>query len=253
MRTPWHKIWGCARGPVTGLAPHTRIVTGATMFAACMVTPADTVIGSFLVMGIAVAWTIACRPPLNVVGATLFFGLALFLPYFLLVPLIPVDSSLASEHWQRAFVVPWSVLLRGLSGMLISIGTAAALSASDLREGLVRLPVPTVVTAILLQIVHQTATLFYETRRVASAVAVRGASTGGVAVWRVLFSLPRVWLPRIIVRAERVAAAMELRGYCDGDLRPFQRVTMGVADGVALVLAVGVLGLAATIRLWSIR
>ncbi len=253
MRTSWHNIWGCARGPVKGLAPQIRIMAGVTMFAACMVSPADTTIGSLVVMGAAAVWIIACRPPVNVIGATLLLGLVLFLPYFLLMPLIPVDPSVAAGRWQRAFFVPWSVLLRGISGMLISIGTVASLNASDLREGLVRLPVPTVVTAILLQIVHQTATLFYETRRVAAAMAVRGASGGGVAAWRVLFSLPRVWFPRIIVRAERVAAAVELRGYCDGELRSFQRVTMGVADGIALVLAFGVLGLAATIRLWSIR
>jgi energy-coupling factor transporter transmembrane protein EcfT len=229
-----------------------RLLAGATMFAACMVAPTDTVIGSFLVMGVAAVWIIACWPPVNVVGAALLFGLALFLPYFLLMPLIPVDPSVAAERWQRAFLIPWSVLLRGLSGMLISIGTATSLSTSDLREGLARLPVPTIVTAILLQIVHQTATLFYETRRVALAVAVRGASGGSVAAWRVLFSLPRVWLPRIIGRAERVAAAMELRGYCDGELRSFQRVTIRVVDGVVLALAVGVLGCAVIIRFWSI-
>jgi energy-coupling factor transporter transmembrane protein EcfT len=136
--------------------------------------------------------------------------------------------------------------------MLVSIGTVASLSASDLREGLLRLPVPRVVSAILLQIVHQAATLFYETRRVASAVAVRGASNARVTGWRVLSSLPRVWLPRIIVRAERVAAAMELRGYCDGDLRSFRQHRMGLADGAALVLAIGVLGLSVMARIRGI-
>jgi len=69
------------------------------------------------------------------------------------------------------------------------------------------------------QIVHQAASLFYETKRVASAMAVRGASGGGKAAWQVLWSLPRVWLPRIVDRADRVADAMELRGYCDGETR----------------------------------
>jgi len=252
MRTSWHDIWGSARGPVMGLAPQTRLLSGATIFAACMVAPAATLQGPLIVIGATVMWLIACRPPLKVVRGALVLGLVLFLPYFLLLPIIPVDPSPGIGRWWHAVAVPWGVLLRGLSGMLVSIGTVASLSASDLREGLLRLPVPRVVSAILLQIVHQAATLFYETRRVASAVAVRGASNARVTGWRVLSSLPRVWLPRIIVRAERVAAAMELRGYCDGDLRSFRQHRMGLADGAALVLAIGVLGLSVMARIRGI-
>ena len=132
--------------------------------------------------------------------------------------------------------------------MLVSVATVTSLTASDLREALVRLPVPSIVSAVLLQIVHQTGTLFYETQRVASAMAVRGASSGGVAAWRLLVSLPKVWLPRVLVRAERVAAAMELRGYCDADLPSFPRVKSRLADGAVVVLGIGVLALAITLR-----
>ena len=136
--------------------------------------------------------------------------------------------------------------------MLVSVATVASLTASDLREALVRLPVPSIVSAILLQIVHQTATLFYETERVASAMAVRGASSGGTTAWRVLASLPKVWLPRVLVRAERVAAAMELRGYCDADLPSFRQHKSRPADAGVLVLSIAVLALAITLRVWGV-
>ncbi len=130
---------------------------------------------------------------------------------------MPLDGASAAAGWEHGFAVSANLLVRGVSGVLISMATVASVSVSDLREGLTRLPLPGIVSAIVVQIVHQTASLFYETKRVASAMAVRGASGGGKAAWQVLWSLPRVWLPRIVDRADRVADAMELRGYCDGE------------------------------------
>jgi energy-coupling factor transporter transmembrane protein EcfT len=175
-------------------------------------------------------------------------GLALFLPYFLLLPWLPDAPSGTAGSGRHALVVPWTILLRGLGGMLVCTATVTSLTAADLREALLRLPVPGIVSAILLQIVHQTSTLFYETRRVAAAMAVRGASSGGATAWRVLASLPQVWLPRVIVRAERVGAAMELRGYCDGHLQPFHATALGLADLGTLGVAAAALGSAVALR-----
>jgi energy-coupling factor transporter transmembrane protein EcfT len=252
MRTAWHDIWGCAHGPVKALAPHTRVLAGATVFATCMTAPPGMPQGSLVTIVATLAWLAACRPPLRVVRSTLTLGLVLFFPYFLLLPLLPSAASAGTRGWEQGLAVPWSVLLRGMSGMVVSVATVTCLTASDLREALVRLPVPSIVSAILLQIVHQTATLFYETQRVASAMAVRGASSGCTTAWRVLASLPKVWLPRVLVRAERVAAAMELRGYCDADTLSFRQVRSGLADGVVLVLGIGVLALAITLRVWGV-
>jgi energy-coupling factor transporter transmembrane protein EcfT len=248
MRTSWHDIWGSARGPATRLTPQTRLAAGAATAAACLISPVTTVPGALVAAASAVSWLVACRPPRRVLIAFVLLGLGTFLPYFLLAPLIQAGPPGTAWSLSRALEVPWSVLARGMSVMLVSIATVTSLSASDLREGLVRLPVPGAVSAILLQIVHQTVMLLVETRRVASAMAVRGASRGGLAAWRVLWSLPRVWFPRIIVRAERVAAAMEMRGYCDGGPSAFRDSRMGLADLAALVLVLGVLGLASALR-----
>lgn len=252
MRTSLHDLWGCGRGPVRHAAPQTRLVAGAAVFAACMVSTGASVAGSLCAGTVGAVWLVLCRPPWRVLRASLVLGLALFLPYFLLLPLLPEAPSSDGGSWRHALVVPWTILLRGLCGMLVCAATVTSLTATDLREALLRLPVPSIVSAILLQIVHQTATLFYETRRVASAMAVRGASSGGVAAWRVLFSLPRVWLPRVIVRAERVGAAMELRGYCDGHLRSFHAAAFGLADLGTVGLAVALLGTAITLRVLGV-
>ena len=252
MRTFIHDIWGCARGPATALAPQTRIIAGAALFAACMIAPATTAPGIAFGVAAAVLWLAACGLPGKLVRSSLVFGLVLFLPFFLLALIGNATPHELPGGWKQSLIVPSSILVRGLTGMFVSIATAASLNASDLREGLIRLPLPRIVSEILLQIVHQTATLVYETRRVAAAMAVRGASGGGLTAWRVLASLPCVWLPRVMQRAERVAAAMELRGYCDGELHSFRAAPMRILDGAALILVFCTLGIAVAIRWWSV-
>ena len=249
MRTGLHDLLGCARGPVARLAPQTRITTGALLFAACMVAPAATGPGILVVAVTVVSWVIACGPPWRVAGSFAMLGLAVFLPYFLLAPLIRAGSPGQAAGWTHALAAPWGVFLHGMAALLVSTATATTLSPSDLRSGMLALPVPGMVSAILLQIVHQTSELAYETRRVAAAIAVRGASTGWRTSIRLLSSLPRVWLPRVLARADRVAAAMELRGYCEVDPRALGRSSVTAADAAVLAVAAGVLLLAVALRL----
>ncbi|HOU89679.1 MAG TPA: energy-coupling factor transporter transmembrane component T [Polyangiaceae bacterium] len=251
MRTSLHELWGCGRGPVRRAAPPTRLLAGLAAFGGCMISSGATVAGSLCATSIAGVWVLGCRPPGRVLRGSIVLGLALLLPYFLLLPLLPSPPGETAASWREALLVPWALLLRGLTGMVISVATVTVLTGSDLREALLRLPVPSLLSVILLQIVHQTATLLYETRRVAEAMAVRGASSGGLTAWRVLFSLPQVWLPRVILRAERVGAAMELRGYCDGPPPSFTRSALGRRDVAVLGTAAGALGLAISLRLWG--
>ncbi len=249
MRTPWHDLWGCARGPAVRLAPQTRIAAGAALIAVCLVVPAWTSPGASLIAGVVLAWLAACRPPDRVLHAGALMGLALFLPCFLFTPLIHARPPEPGWSWARSLEVTGTLFVRGLSGMLIALATVTTLSATDLREGLIRLPVPRVASVILIQIIHQTMALVAETGHVAGAMAVRGAAGGGRTAWRVLSSLPQVWLPRVLARAEAVAAAMELRGYCDaGGLPSFRRAALRAADGIVLAFLVGLLGLAAALR-----
>jgi energy-coupling factor transporter transmembrane protein EcfT len=243
-------MWGCGRGPAGRLAPQTRILAGAILFAAGLTSPAGTVPGIALAAATTLGWITACGMPRRAARSFVFLGLAMFLPYFLLVPVLMKGRAFAPD-WAglaRVIAAPWDVFLHGLAGMLVAAATVTALSASDLRRGLLALPVPRVVAAVLIQIVHQTAELLAETGRVAAALAVRGASGGGRAALRVLTSLPRVWLPRIIGRADRVAAAMEIRGYAETDLRVLGRSTIGLADFAVVIAVLGLLVLAAALR-----
>lgn len=247
MRALWHDTWGCGRGPAVHLAPATRLLVGTLLFGACMVAPTSRLPGAVLAPAIALGWLAACRPPWRFVRAVLGLGLAVLLPYFLLMALLAEGAG--PETPLGMLVSVGDLLLRGGSGLLVSAATLTTLRISELDQALAALPVPAAVSAILVQIVHQTGTLAYETRRVAAAMSVRGASAGGRAAWRVLYSLPRVWLPRVVQRADRVAAAMELRGFCE--VRPDGRAAARASwlDGLAVSLALLVLAAAITVRL----
>jgi cobalt/nickel transport system permease protein len=249
MRTFWHDTWGCGRGPIARLAPHIRLVAGAIMLAACMVAPTESLRGSVLAAAAALGWLCACWPPLKLVRIVLGLAVAALAPYFLLVAVISHASSPALG--QRPFAMALGLFVRGIAGIVVSVATVSTLCATDLRVALARLPVPAVVSAILLQIIHQSATLLQETRRVSAALAVRGASTRGRAAWRLLVSLPQVWLPRVVQRADRVAAAMELRGFCEPRLSFDDRRKVGWPDLVAVAAVVGVLAFAFALRCWS--
>lgn len=245
MRVEWHTVWGSARGPLTRLAPPVRLVCAACAFAACLLAPAASGGGVAVVALVVLLWWLLCRPPRRLARGAALLGLALFVPYLALAPLI--RAEVPGGGWSDALAAPWAVALRGWSTMQVGIASAATLSPVDLRLALDRLPVPRVVAAVLLQIIHQTATLMAETRRIAAALVVRAAAGGTRSRLRVLSSLPRVWLPRVAARAERVAAAMELRGYPGGALPPSAAPALRAPDLLATALAMA--GLAAVIAL----
>ncbi|MFH1267260.1 MAG: CbiQ family ECF transporter T component [Planctomycetota bacterium] len=250
MWTSWHDIWGSGRGPAARLAPQSRILAGTIVFAACLTAPALSAPGVALIAATTAAWVAACGLPVRTARSFALLGLAMFLPYFLLLPLLVKGPSVTSPGtgWAGALAAPWDILLHGMAGVLVAGATISTLTGSDLRSGLLALPVPRVFTAILVQIIHQTSALLAETKRVAAAIAVRGASGSGRAALRALTSLPRVWLPRIVDRADRLAAAMEFRGYAEADLRVFGQRAVGAADAGVIALAVAVMALAAALR-----
>ncbi|MFH1434165.1 MAG: energy-coupling factor transporter transmembrane component T [Pseudomonadota bacterium] len=245
-------LWGCAGGPVTGLAPRTRLAAGFLLFSVCMVAAPDTAAGfSFLLITVA-AWLIACRVPAADLSRMMAFGLIMFLPFFLLTPWTGPGPRSAS--WMQgpelleAAAVPWRVFARGLGGMLVSMATMASVSVVDFHSGMSRLPLPRVLVGLLAQIIHQAGALVGETRRIAAAMAVRGASGRTRSSWRILTSLPTVWLPRVATRVERVAAAMELRGFDPGTLFHGHEA-MRPRDWIVLLSAAAWLALAVAFRL----
>jgi len=250
MRSLWHDTWGSGRGPAMRLAPAARLVTGGLLFTACMIAPTASAPGAALALGIALAWLTACGPPWRFVRAVLGIGLLVMAPYFLLAAWLGEGAPSGAQP--GALGAALGLLVRGASGLLISAATLTGLHPGELDEALSVLPIPRAVSAILIQVVHQTATLGYETRRVAAALSVRGATQGARTAWRLLSSLPRVWLPRVVDRADRVAAAMELRGFCELPASERSPRFTSWRDAFAVTLAACLLATAVVVRLWGI-
>ena len=247
MRTSLHGFAGSARGPVLAVSPVGRLIAGLLTFSTCMVLGGVSIRGDLFACAAALAWLLFCRPPFKVVLAFSALALAMFLPYFL-IPFLPGVFFQAGANSTDAFAVARAVFVRGLSGIWVFAATFSALDMCDLRQALLRLPIPRTMVAVLLQILHQTETLLYETKSIAAAMAVRGAVGRGKAAGRVLFSLPRVWMPRVIARAERVGEAMELRGFCGESFSVVPEVKMKSIDFVVPIVAVAGLATALFVR-----
>lgn len=244
MRAAWHDIWGCAHGPAKRLAPQSRILVGTGVFLACLIAPASTLPGAAFAMALCLFWLAMCWPPLRTMRATLSFGLSVLLSSVLTIYLLALATDTSS------LATCLGLLVGGVSALITTLATVTTLSMSDLRVGLLRLPVPAMVSAILLQMIHQTATLGYETRRMAAAIAVRGATSTRASGLKILTSLPRVWLPRVLERADRVATAMEVRGY-----EQERRSGLGLVrtDLPGLTMAAIAMASAVFLRYWSLR
>lgn len=240
MRVPVGELWGSGRGVISRCAPEVRLGAGVLVAAACLVVPPDTPLGAISLALSVLGWMLLCGAPARVLRPALVAGLIMLVPFFALTPWVHAGGV---EPWWsspdalcRALAVPWSILAKGLSTMLVSVATVTTLRVSDWHEGLSRLPLPRVLVALLAQIVHQAALLVGETRRMAAAMAVRGATGRVRGAIRLLAALPRVWLPRILERAERTAASMEVRGL-GLELPRFRLIQRSWRDAVAVLTA----------------
>lgn len=226
-------LWGSARGPLKRLSPLTRALVGLTMLAACLLAPMPSTAAVPVVLT-ALAWVGAARLPRRVLGAALAVACVSVGPYALLA--LGFDDGAVAVR----------IAVRGTACLLVSIATAASLTMPELHVVAARL-LPQPVAAILMQVVHQTATLAGETMRIVAAVRMRAAAGDTRAAWLVLASLPRVWLPRVLLRAERVAMAMELRGFHGGAPSPGPTRLRGI-DGLVLAGSTAVLAVSVVLR-----
>ena len=140
-----------------------------------------------------IPWVALCWPRWRVLSKAILFALAMFSP--LAVYALFIENPL----------VALGIACRGTACLLISVATCSTVAVSELRQGLCFLP--RTLSSLILQIVLQTTLLTDEVRRISHALLLRG---GGM---RVLFTFPVVWLSRLLLKAERIGDAMEIRGF----------------------------------------
>lgn len=213
--TAFTEAWGGGSGPVRAWAPSARLGYGAGALAVCVAVPLERLWGACVYVCVLAVWSAACGVPARRLMRAAGFAVCLFLP---LVALSLAVRAAAGESWTHALAAPLRVALRGLACAAVCAATMASLDVASFGEALVGLRLPRVVAAVLVQVVHQTGLLAEETRRMLTALRLRGLAGAALRFrLRVLCALPVVWLLRLAGKAERVGAAMEVRGL-DGTL-----------------------------------
>ena len=211
--TLFHDLWGSGDPRMRRLTPSARIVCGAIVFATCLVSPAHTLPGLILAGGILTGWVSLCGLQWKSIVGLSLYAVVLFLPLVLLSPWLATTAPSADTHWLQAARIPLEIGIRGTACIFICASTIAALDLAEFAAGLEALSVPRIVKHLILQIVHQTAMLTSETQRISAALHVRGLPCGNRPRLRLLSALPTIWLLRVMNRADRTAAAMEVRGF----------------------------------------
>jgi energy-coupling factor transporter transmembrane protein EcfT len=248
-------FFGSGAGPLRRAAPAVRLLTGGLVLAAVLLLPAWPAENGWVMLALATAMALACGLPLRHGLKALSIGLLLYTPLVLLLA-APTLAPLVSEAFRALFegeeaARRWllaaaadpatghmaGIVARGVCSLIVSIATLATLTPGDVHPALGGLPLPRTARLILLQVVQQTGMLLDETRRVRHAVAVRGAGTGALTDLVLVRSLPAAWLARVAGRAERVAMALDVRGYVEAPLPAIPLPhRWSAADGVALGL-----------------
>lgn len=243
------EAWGVGHGCVGRLTPAARLLCGTLVLASCSAASLKDLSGRALFALVLVGWTAGCGLPLRRLGYLLGFAACLFLPLLLLVPVARMQGDAASAS--ATLHVALGVGVRGMACLVVCAATFSSLQPAELRQGLAALPLPSAAAVLILQIVHQTSLLAEDSRRMVMALRVRGVTSASVvARIRCLFALPVLWLLHLVLRAERVSAAMEVRGF-DGVLRGEPVTAASALDCCAVALAVLMFGAALALR-WEV-
>lgn len=181
------------------LHPGARLLSGAMLCAAVVVTDAARPAGIPVIVALVAASLLMNGGEVMRVVRPLAAGTVMYLPV--------------------VFLVRPDIAVKGFATVITLMVPVMALPPAGLFAVIVRLPVPVFVRLLLLQMLHQAETLRRETRGIHGALAVRGGVHGVRGVLSFARALPSVWLPRVAFRAERVARAMEVRGY--GEALPY--------------------------------
>lgn len=173
------------------LTPATRLIVGSLLFLLISLLSLQWwTVGVVLVL--LALWLRFTRFSGRALGRTLLAGVILFAPLVLY-------GWLTGTPWRAAAIGG-----RGVVCLLTSVSTCAAIGAHEARAAVAWLPAP--VARLIVQLVLQSGVLAREARSITNALRLRGGTL------RVLFAFPTVWLTRLLLKAERVSDAMEVRG-----------------------------------------
>jgi cobalt/nickel transport system permease protein len=210
--------FGSGRGKLKTSAPITRLLAWVLLTAACLLLRPSIWYELLAATGLLALWLVLTHPPRSGVFKLLGLGLIFFVPVFILLPWTGRSDQMI-DLWgvvtvrSDAWVAPFNVLARGIFCLLLGYGLIASLEKSEFQQALVRLPLPRVIIVMVHQILRWLGPIVEESTSIGRAVALRGGTRGFKTGLRLTRALPAAWLPRVLSRADRVSAAMQVRDY----------------------------------------
>jgi energy-coupling factor transporter transmembrane protein EcfT len=235
-----------------GVQPESRIILAFLFLLAVQVSAPERLAGLLFVCALLLLEHLLWRASKRTWRQFSLFSLAMFAPSLLLTPWIATDVSaplMTQLGLDARLGVGWSILVKGWASVMVCAVSAASLDRIEAQAGLARLPLPRMSRAILVQILHQSAGMAEETQRIAAAFRLRTGRASWLQKLGALASLPMVWLPRVIQRAERLTQVMELRDF-DASMRPMGEQRRGWRDALCLGMGVVLVALSGLLR-WS--
>ncbi|NLG18552.1 MAG: hypothetical protein GX556_14555 [Fibrobacter sp.] len=241
-------FWGCGNGFLKSLQPYARILSAVLVGIACLLVPLRAINGQIFILVVTLCWVLLALMPWKMLFRCAIASVVLFFPFLLLSPWMTIDSYSSSPVTDR-IVQAGNIAMRSTCMLFIALSTIASLSMHDIHRGLVCLPIPRSIIALIVQLINQTMLLVEETIRIAGILRLRGAT--GVRGTRALFAFPVVWMVRMLFRAERSAAAMAVRGYgiesaAKGDRIKMKNTDLLILCSASLALVISVIMLVKT-------
>ncbi|CAN5668187.1 hypothetical protein BH23GEM8_BH23GEM8_23820 [soil metagenome] len=254
-------FFGSGRGPLAGAVPVVRLLTGFLMLLAVLLVPSVPVAGAAMLALTVVTMLVLTGLPLSNLTRVLALALLFYSPLVTLLALptlLPITRALleaalggpdqawaaiATMRYDPAITRIGWILFKGVASLTVTLAAVATVNAVAVRQAIAALPLPASTRLILIQIIQQTGMLLNETVRVRDAVTLRSGSRGARGGLTLAGAIPMVWLTRVAGRAERVAAAMEVRGYMSAPLPPvtrpssWQRSDIGAIAAALLLIA----------------
>lgn len=210
--------FGSGRGILKTSAPITRLLAWVPTITACLLLRPSIWYELVTALVILVIWLVLTRPLRSGILKLLALGLVFFIPVFILLPWTGRSDQMI-DLWgvitvrSDAWVAPTNVLARGIFCLLLGYGLIATLEKSEFQQALTRLPLPRVIIVMVHQILRWLGPIVEESTSIGRAVALRGGTRGFKTGLRLTRALPTAWLPRVLSRADRVSAAMQVRDY----------------------------------------
>ncbi len=246
---PFETRPGKGKFPAQALSPPGRLIIGICCFFCVLAVPLPSEAGTAFIAFTVTTWCMASGLRIRTVWVLFIFSTVMFMPIFCLAPWM---SNTADTGLKGKILDSLSIIIRATSGIFVWAGTLGSLKQWELHTAIAHLPLPRLVSIIIIQILQQGFNMIEETRRLIMSIKTRGAFRAGPMKWHVIFSFPIIWLVRVTHRAERVAAAMTMRRY-DGSILHIGESPYNVTDWVAGISVLVILTSVSIIRIMGIR